>query len=161
MLIAPNGRSVIAESHEDISGGSLPPLPWRVRLLKACETIWPLKAGNSFYPLLSRAGHMLPLVGFFLWFRTTIHLAHADFNRKQEFSRANERWFARWEGLRMRVLALLILLTSTLGAQATDYRRYIRKNVLPLHDLLLKKQFLVIPNPPTCKANRLMRGYFI
>lgn len=61
----------------------------------------------------------------------------------------------------MRVLALLILLTSTLGAQATDYRRYIRKNVLPLHDLLLKKQFLVIPNPPTCKANRLMRGYFI
>ena len=61
----------------------------------------------------------------------------------------------------MRVLALLILLTSTLGAQATDYRRYIRKNVLPLHDLLLKKQFLVIPNPPTCKTNRLMRGYFI
>ena len=61
----------------------------------------------------------------------------------------------------MRVLALLILFTSTLGAQATDYRRYIRKNVLPLHDLLLKKQFLVIPNPPTCKANSLMRGYFI
>ena len=27
VLIAPNGRSVIAESHEDISGGSLPPLP--------------------------------------------------------------------------------------------------------------------------------------
>ena len=27
VLIAPDGRSVIAESHEDISGGSLPPLP--------------------------------------------------------------------------------------------------------------------------------------
>ena len=61
----------------------------------------------------------------------------------------------------MRVLALLILLTSTLGAQATDYRRYISKRVLPLHDLLLKKQFLVIPDPPTCKTNALMRGYFI
>ena len=61
----------------------------------------------------------------------------------------------------MRVLALLILLTSNLGAQATDYRRYISKSVLPLHDLLLKKQFLIIPDPPTCKANRLMRGYFI
>ena len=61
----------------------------------------------------------------------------------------------------MRVLALLILLTSTLGAQATDYRRYISKRVLPLHDLLLKKQFLVIPDPPTCKNNRLKRGYFI
>lgn len=69
--------------------------------------------------------------------------------------------FFRWEGLRMRVLALSILLTSTLGAQATDYRRYISKSVLPLHDLLLKKHFLVIPDPPTCKANRLMRGYFI
>ena len=61
----------------------------------------------------------------------------------------------------MRVLALLILLTSTLGAQATDYRRYISKRVLPLHDLLLKKQFLVIPDPPTCKTNALIRGYFI
>ena len=65
------------------------------------------------------------------------------------------------KALRMRVLALLILLTSTLGAQATDYRRYISKRVLPLHDLLLKKQFLVIPDPPTCKTNALMRGYFI
>ena len=65
------------------------------------------------------------------------------------------------KALRMRVLALLILLTSTLGAQATDYRRYISKRVLPLHDLLLKKQFLVIPNPPTCKTNALIRGYFI
>ena len=27
VLIAPNGRSVITESHEDISGGSLPQLP--------------------------------------------------------------------------------------------------------------------------------------
>ena len=27
VLIAPNGRSVITESHEDISGGSLPKLP--------------------------------------------------------------------------------------------------------------------------------------
>ena len=27
VLIAPNGRSVIAESHEDIRGGSLPHLP--------------------------------------------------------------------------------------------------------------------------------------
>ena len=61
----------------------------------------------------------------------------------------------------MRVLALFILLTSTLGAQATEYRRYISKSVLPLHDLLLKKQFLVITDPPTCKANGLIRGYFI
>ena len=61
----------------------------------------------------------------------------------------------------MRVLALLILLTSTLGVQAADYRQYISKSVSPLHDLLLKKQFLVIPDPPTCKTNRLMRGYFI
>ena len=61
----------------------------------------------------------------------------------------------------MPLLALLILLTSTLGAQATDYRRYISKSVLPLHDLLLEKQFLVIIDPPTCKANRLIRGYFI
>ena len=66
-----------------------------------------------------------------------------------------------YKGLRMRVLALLILLTSTLGAQATDYRRYISKSVLPLHDLLQKKQFLVIPDPPTCKTNGLIRGYFI
>ena len=65
------------------------------------------------------------------------------------------------KGSRMRVLALLILLTSTLSAQATDYRRYISKSVLPLHDLLLRKQFLIIPDPPTCKSNRLMRGYFI
>ena len=61
----------------------------------------------------------------------------------------------------MRVLALLILLTSTLGAQATDYRRYLSNSVLPLHNLLLKKKFLVIPDPPTCKANGLIRGYFI
>ena len=61
----------------------------------------------------------------------------------------------------MRVLALFILLTSTLGAQATEYRRYISKSVLPLHDLLLKKQFLVITDPPTCKTNGLIRGYFI
>ena len=61
----------------------------------------------------------------------------------------------------MRVLALFILLTSTLGAQATEYRRYISKSVLPLHDLLLKKQFLVISDPPTCKNNRMIRGYFI
>ena len=65
------------------------------------------------------------------------------------------------KGLSMRVLALVILLTSTLGAQATDYRRHLSKSVLPLHDLLLKKQFLVIPDPPTCKTNRLIRGYFI
>ena len=64
-------------------------------------------------------------------------------------------------GSRMRVLALLILLTSTLSAQATDYRRYISKSVLPLHDLLLRKQFLIISDPPTCKSNRLIRGYFI
>ena len=63
--------------------------------------------------------------------------------------------------LRMRIPALLILLTSTLGAQATDYRQYISKSVLPLHDLLLEKQFLIIPDPPACKKNRLMRGYFI
>ena len=61
----------------------------------------------------------------------------------------------------MRVLALLMLLTSSLGAQATDYHRYISKSVLPLHNLLQKKQFLVIPDPPTCKANGLIRGYFI
>ena len=66
-----------------------------------------------------------------------------------------------WKSLRMRVLVLLILLTSTLGAQATDYRRYISKSVLPLHDLLTRKQFLIIPDPPTCKKNRLMRGYFV
>ena len=63
--------------------------------------------------------------------------------------------------LSMRVLALFILLTSTLGAQATEYRRYISKSVLPLHDLLLKKHFLVITDPPTCKTNGLIRGYFI
>ena len=63
--------------------------------------------------------------------------------------------------LSMRLLALLILFTSTLGAQATDYLRYISQRALPLHDLLLKKQFLIIPNPPTCKTNRLMRAYFI
>lgn len=61
----------------------------------------------------------------------------------------------------MRALALLILLASTLSAQATDYRRYLSESALPLHDLLIKKQFLIIPDPPTCKANRLMRGYFI
>ena len=61
----------------------------------------------------------------------------------------------------MRLLALLILFTSILGAQATDYLRYISQRTLPLHDLLLKKQFLIIPNPPTCKTNRLMRAYFI
>ena len=66
-----------------------------------------------------------------------------------------------WKSLRMRVLVLLILLTSTLGAQATDYRRYISKSVLPLHDLLKRKQFLIIPDPPTCKKNRLIRGYFL
>ena len=64
-------------------------------------------------------------------------------------------------GLCMRVLALVILLTSTLGAQATDYRRYISKSALPLHDILLKKQFLIIPDPQACKINGLIRGYFI
>ena len=69
--------------------------------------------------------------------------------------------FVARKSLSMRGLALLILLTSTLGAQATDYRRYLSKSVLPLHDLLLKKQFLVIPDPPTCETNGLIRGYFI
>ena len=63
--------------------------------------------------------------------------------------------------LSMRLVALLILLTSTLSAEAADYRRYLNKSVLPLHDLLLRKQFLIIPDPPTCKTNRLIRGYFI
>ena len=62
---------------------------------------------------------------------------------------------------RMRFLALLILFASTAGAQATDYRKYISKGALPLHDLLIRKQFLIIPNPPPCKSNRLIRGYFI
>ena len=61
----------------------------------------------------------------------------------------------------MRFLALLILLTLSISAEAKDYRRYISKSVSPLHDLLLKKQFLIIPDPPACKTNRLMRGYFI
>ena len=61
----------------------------------------------------------------------------------------------------MRVLALLILFTSTVGAQALDYRKYISKGALPLHDLLIRKQFLIIPDPPPCKSNRLIRGYFI
>ena len=61
----------------------------------------------------------------------------------------------------MRALALLILFTSTVSAQAIDYRKYISKRALPLHDLLTRKQFLIIPNPPSCKNNRLMRGYFI
>ena len=61
----------------------------------------------------------------------------------------------------MRILVLLMLLASALGAQAQDYRRYISKSVMPLSDLLLKKQFLVISDPPTCKTNGLMRGYFI
>ena len=61
----------------------------------------------------------------------------------------------------MQILFLLILLTSGLSTPAANYRRYINKRVRPLHDLLLKKQFLVIPNPPTCKTNHLLRGYFI
>ena len=61
----------------------------------------------------------------------------------------------------MHILILLILLTSGLSTQASDYRRYINKRVRPLHDLLLQKHFLVIPNPPTCETNHLMRGYFI
>jgi len=61
----------------------------------------------------------------------------------------------------MRILILLMLLAPALGAQAEDYRRYVSKRVAPLHDLLLKKQFLVIANPPTCKENELIRGYFI
>ena len=61
----------------------------------------------------------------------------------------------------MRILILLMLLAPALGAQAEDYRRYISKRVAPLHDLLLKKQFLVIADPPTCKENGLIRGYFI
>ena len=61
----------------------------------------------------------------------------------------------------MRILILLMLLAPALGAQAEDYRRYISKRVAPLHDLLLKKQFLVITDPPTCKENGLIRGYFI
>ena len=61
----------------------------------------------------------------------------------------------------MRILVLLMLLASAHSAQAQDYRRYISKSVMPLSDLLLKKQFLVISDPPTCKTNRLMRGYFI
>ena len=58
-------------------------------------------------------------------------------------------------------LCLLILLTSGLSTRAADYRRYINKRTRPLHDLLIKKQFLIIANPPTCKTNHLMRGYFI
>ena len=54
-----------------------------------------------------------------------------------------------------------MLLAPALGAQAEDYRRYISKRVAPLHDLLLQKQFLVIADPPTCKENGLIRGYFI
>ena len=65
------------------------------------------------------------------------------------------------ERFRMRVLVLLVLVTSAFRAQATDYHQYINKDVLPLHDLLLRRQFLIISNPPTCKTNRLMRGYFI
>ena len=65
------------------------------------------------------------------------------------------------ERLIMRILALLLLLTSAFSVQATDYRRYISKDVLPLHDLLLRKQFLIISDPPTCETNHLMRGYFI
>ena len=61
----------------------------------------------------------------------------------------------------MRILILLMLLAPALGAQAEDYRRYISKRVAPLHDLLLKKQFLVITDPPACKENGLIRGYFI
>ena len=61
----------------------------------------------------------------------------------------------------MHILFLLILLTSGLSTPAANYRRYINKRVRPLHDLLLKKQFLVITNPPTCKTNHLLRGYFI
>ena len=65
------------------------------------------------------------------------------------------------KSLSMRVAALLILLSTSLSAQANNYQQYISKNVLPLHNLLLKKEFLIIPNPPTCKKNRLIRGYFI
>ncbi len=68
-------------------------------------------------------------------------------------------WIEEW--LIMRILALLLLLTSTFSVQATDYRQHISKDVLPLHDLLLRKQFLIISNPPTCETNHLMRGYFI
>ena len=61
----------------------------------------------------------------------------------------------------MHIFVLLILLTSGLSTQAADYRRYINKRTRPLHDLLIKKQFLIIANPPTCKTNHLIRGYFI
>jgi hypothetical protein len=64
-------------------------------------------------------------------------------------------------GRTMNILVLLILLTSGLSTHAADYRRYINKRTRPLHDLLLKKQFLIIPNPPTCETNHLIRGYFI
>ena len=64
-------------------------------------------------------------------------------------------------GRTMHILILLILLTSGLSTHAADYRRYINKRTRPLHDLLLKKQFLIIPNPPTCETNHLIRGYFI
>jgi len=61
----------------------------------------------------------------------------------------------------LRALALAILLTSSLGAQAADYRDYISKKTLPLHNLLLKKDFLIVTDTPTCKKNPLLRGYFI
>ena len=61
----------------------------------------------------------------------------------------------------MRVFFLLILIASGLSAQAKDYRQFISKSVMPLHDLLLKKQFLIISDPPTCRKNNLLRGYFI
>ena len=71
-----------------------------------------------------------------------------------------DSWAAR-KRMIMRLLALLILFTSSISAEAKDYRRYINKGVTPLHDLLLRKQFLIIADPPTCKKNRLLRGYFI
>ena len=80
-------------------------------------------------------------------------------NKNPRPSQEGPRCVKSWRT--MHIFVLLILLTSGLSTQAADYRRYINKRTRPLHDLLIKKQFLIIANPPTCKTNHLMRGYFI
>ena len=59
------------------------------------------------------------------------------------------------------LIILLMMLALAPISRAESYLNFLSEEVMPLHDKLLKTNFVVSQDPPICQKNKLIRGLFL